>query len=117
MNEELRQQIQKSIKDIRAMRNTDAVVVACNIHDFAEVQETIEDPQVQVIAASYVNKGHVRVEGAKDFWIKNALESWEEKNKNEGISNKDDYDRLGIRSDYTRVHHRSITDPGRSNGD
>ena len=114
MNEELRRQITKAIKEIRDMRNTDAVVVACNIKDFAEVQETIEDPKVNVIAASYISKGHVRVESTKDFWIKNAIEAWEERNaKNE---DKKDPDRLGIRSDYIRIHPRSITDPGSAGG-
>lgn len=115
MNEELRRQIIKAIKEIRAMRNTDAVVVACNIKDFAEVQETIEDPKVNVIAASYITKGHVLVEGKKDFWIKNAIEAWEEKNAEN--ADKKDPDRLGIRSDYIRIHPRSVTDPGSAGGD
>lgn len=114
MNEELRQQIHKAIRDVRGLRKTEEVVVACNIKDFEQVQETIEDPRVQVIAATYVEKCHVRVEAKKDYWVKKAVRDWEEKNAKN--ANKKDSDRLGIRSDYIRIHPRSVTDPGSAGG-
>ena len=114
MNETLRQQIQKAIKDVKAMRKTDQVVVACNIKDFAEVQETIQERGVQVIAATYIQKGHIQVEGSNDFWIKKAVRDWEEISEHEVDANADkkDSDHLGNDLDSVRIHPRSITEAG-----
>lgn len=119
MNETLRQQIQKAIKDVKAMRKTDQIIVACNIKDFPEVRETIEEPGVQVIAATYIEKGHIQVEGSNDFWIKKAVRDWEEISEHEvdAKANEKSSDYLGGNFDAVRINPRSITEAGSGGAD